>query len=54
MKRFWKDERAQDLVEYSLLLGFIALFSVAMCQTVNANILAIWNNVSNLMAAVAA
>ena len=25
LKRFWKEEEGQDLVEYALLLGFISL-----------------------------
>ena len=54
MKRFWKDEKAQDLVEYSLLLGFVALFSVALYGSMHTHIGTIWNNVSIMMAAAAA
>ena len=29
LKRFWKEEEGQDLVEYALLLGFISLAVIA-------------------------
>ena len=42
MKRFWREEEGQDLIEYSLLLGFIALFSVSMYSTVSGSMKTIW------------
>jgi Flp pilus assembly pilin Flp len=32
VKRFWMEEQGQDLVEYALLLGGLALACVAMVQ----------------------
>lgn len=54
VKRFWKDEKAQDLVEYSLLLGFIALFSVALYGSMHTHIGIIWTTVDIIMKAAAA
>jgi len=38
----WKDELGQDLVEYSLLLAFIAIATVALLNGVKGNINGIW------------
>lgn len=42
VKNFLKDEQGQDLVEYTLLLGFIALASAALYQSISGNIVSIW------------
>ena len=44
MKRFWNDESGQDLVEYSLLLGFLALGVIASYDTIRGSIGTIWTN----------
>jgi Flp pilus assembly pilin Flp len=44
VKRFWREEEGQDLIEYSLLLGFIALFSATIYSTVSTDISTIWTN----------
>ena len=49
MKRLWNEEEGQDLIEYSLLLGFIALFSVAIYTSVTGNISKIWGNASSTL-----
>jgi Flp pilus assembly pilin Flp len=49
MKRFWRDEAGQDLIEYSLLLGFIALFSASIYSTVSGDIKTIWTNASTTL-----
>jgi Flp pilus assembly pilin Flp len=46
LKRFWREEEGQDLIEYSLLLGFVALFSTAMYSSLSGNIGTIWTNAS--------
>ena len=45
--RFWNDEEGQDLVEYSLLLAFIALAAVALLGAVKTNVGAIWGKVNS-------
>jgi len=46
MNRFWQEEEGQDLVEYSLLLAFIALAAVTILGTVQKNINTLWTNVN--------
>lgn len=47
MNRFWREEEGQDLIEYSLLLGFVALFSTAMYTSISGNINSIWTSAGN-------
>jgi Flp pilus assembly pilin Flp len=53
MNRLWKDESGQDLVEYTLILGFVALASAALYATISTDILDIWTKASNAMKAAA-
>jgi Flp pilus assembly pilin Flp len=41
-KRFWNEEDGQDLVEYTLLLAFVALASAALFISAGGNINVIW------------
>lgn len=43
---FVKEEDGQDLVEYSLLLAFIALAVIATMGTVKTSLQTIWTNVN--------
>ena len=47
LQAFWQEEDGQDLVEYSLLLAFIALAAVALLSGVGGNINKIWTSISN-------
>lgn len=50
--RFLKDEQGQDLIEYTLLMAFIALASAAIFTNAGTSIKGIWTNASsNLVAA---
>jgi Flp pilus assembly pilin Flp len=49
LKTFWRGDEGQDLIEYSLLLGFIALFSASIYSTVSGDIKTIWNNASTTL-----
>jgi Flp pilus assembly pilin Flp len=40
--RFWKEEDGQDLVEYTLLLAFVALASAALFISAGQSISTIW------------
>jgi Flp pilus assembly pilin Flp len=42
MVRFMRDEQGQDLVEYSLLLAFVALASAALFLAAGGSITGIW------------
>ncbi|MGC8794597.1 MAG: Flp family type IVb pilin [Bryobacteraceae bacterium] len=43
LKNFLKDERGQDLVEYTLLLAFVALASAALFIGAGGSVSKIWN-----------
>ncbi|MGA8026810.1 MAG: Flp family type IVb pilin [Bryobacteraceae bacterium] len=50
MNAFWQEEDGQDLVEYSLLLAFIALAAVALLSQASSSINTIWKNISTNLA----
>jgi pilus assembly protein Flp/PilA len=43
---FWKEEDGQDMVEYALLLAFVALAAVGVLGTVKSSISTIWTSVN--------
>jgi len=47
--RFWKDTRGQDLIEYALMAGFVAVAAGAVMPSVATSISTIFQKVSNLM-----
>ncbi len=47
--RLWHEEEGQDLVEYGLLLLFIAMFSIAVVQGLGSVIENIFSNASTSM-----
>jgi Flp pilus assembly pilin Flp len=49
---FWNEEQAQDLIEYTLLLSFVALASAALVIGAAEDVKAIWGSANtNLSAA---
>ena len=46
LKALWQEEDGQDLVEYSLLLAFIALGAIAVLTTVKNSINTLWTTVN--------
>jgi len=46
VKRFWTDDQGQDLIEYTLLMAFVALASAALFIGAGGSISGIWS-VSN-------
>jgi Flp pilus assembly pilin Flp len=46
---FWADEDGQDLVEYSLLLGFIALTGVTLLMNAKTTLTTLWSQLSNTL-----
>jgi Flp pilus assembly pilin Flp len=44
MNQFWNDERGQDLIEYTLLMAFVALASAGLFISSGASISSIWSN----------
>jgi Flp pilus assembly pilin Flp len=45
--RFLKDESGQDLIEYSLLVGFIAVASAATYLAGGSSVSSIWGDTSS-------
>jgi len=42
LRNFWNDEQGQDLIEYTLLLAFVALASAALFLGAGKSINTIW------------
>ena len=53
INRFLKDEQGQDLIEYTLLMAFIALASAAIFVNAGGSINGIWGSASNQLSAAA-
>jgi len=43
LRNFWNDDQGQDLIEYSLLMAFVALASAALFLTAGGSISGIWS-----------
>ena len=43
-KKFWNDEQGQDLIEYTLLMAFVALASAALFLGAGSSIQGIWTS----------
>ncbi len=48
--RFLKEEQGQDLIEYTLLMAFIALASAAIFVGAGSSVNGIWKSASNQLA----
>ncbi len=57
-RRLWmrlrRDVRAQDLIEYALMAGFIAVASAAVMPQIASSISTVFSKISSVMAATAA
>ena len=52
--RIWKDTRGQDLIEYALMAGFVAVAAGAVMPGVATSISEIFSKVASVMTASAA
>ena len=43
LRSFWNDEQGQDLIEYTLLMAFVALASAALFMGAGGNLKGIWS-----------
>jgi len=50
LRGFWKDEQGQDLIEYTLLMAFVALASAALFLGAGGSIKGIWSTTNNQLA----
>jgi len=52
--RLWRDEQGQDLIEYTLMLAFVALASAALFSTAGSSINTIWSKTNSQLSTAAA
>ena len=50
LRNFWQDEQGQDLIEYTLLMAFVALASAALFLGAGGSIKGIWSTTNNQLA----
>ena len=50
-KNFWNDESGQDLIEYTLLMAFVALASAALFLGAGGSIKGIWTTSNSQLSA---
>lgn len=51
LRGFWNDEQGQDLIEYTLLMAFVALASAALFLGAGGSIKGIWTVTNNQLSA---
>lgn len=49
--RAWRDRRGQDLIEYALMAGFVAVAAGAIMPSVASSISTIFSQISSVMSA---
>jgi Flp pilus assembly pilin Flp len=50
---FWRHEDGQDLVEYSLLLAFIALAAISILSSVSGSVSSLWTSINTKLTSAA-
>jgi Flp pilus assembly pilin Flp len=53
LRALWQEEDGQDMVEYSLLLAFIALAAVGLLSNIKSSISTIWTSISSTLSTAA-
>ena len=51
LRNFWNDEQGQDLIEYTLLMAFVALASAALFLGAGGSIKGIWTTTTSQLSA---
>jgi Flp pilus assembly pilin Flp len=51
LRNFWNDEQGQDLIEYTLLMAFVALASAALFIGAGSSIKGIWSTTNSQLVA---
>ncbi len=51
LMRTWRDRRGQDLIEYALMAGFVAVAAGAIMPSVSSSISMIFSQVASVMTA---
>ena len=52
-RNFWRDTRGQDLIEYALMAGFVAVAAGAIMPTVSGSISTIFTKIGSVLTAAA-
>ena len=53
LNAFWNQENGQDMVEYSLLLGFMALSGAGVLTGLRTEMVNVWNTINTSFASAA-
>ncbi len=51
LRNFWNDDQGQDLIEYTLLMAFVALASAALFLGAGGSIKGIWSTSNSQLVA---
>jgi Flp pilus assembly pilin Flp len=51
LRRFWQEEQGQDLIEYTLLMAFVALASASLFIGAGGSITGIWTTSNSQLSA---
>ena len=51
LRNFWQEDQGQDLIEYTLLMAFVALASAALFLGAGGSIKGIWSTTSSQLSA---
>ena len=54
VRNFWDDDSAQDLIEYTLLMAFVAMASAALFLGAGGSLSGIWNTTNSQLSAASA
>ena len=49
LTRIWRDERGQDLIEYALMAGFVAVAAGAIMPNIASSISTIFSQISSVL-----
>jgi pilus assembly protein Flp/PilA len=49
LTRVWRDERGQDLIEYALMAGFVAVAAGAIMPNIASSISTIFSQISSVL-----
>lgn len=51
LREFWRDEQGQDLIEYALMAGFVAVAAGAVMPSVSTSISTIFSKIGSVLVA---
>lgn len=53
LRKLWKETEGQDLIEYALMAGFVALAAAALMPNVTSSISTIFSKINSLLSSAA-